>query len=126
MIRILVIDDDFDIVETVTFMLESRGYYVITALGGEEGLVKAKERLPDIILLDLMMPLMDGFEVCQKLKNDEDTKNIPVIILTARGDSEAHYKAFKLSADDYIVKPFNLPALIAKLNKFILPSQSSG
>jgi len=123
--KVLVVDDDLDIVETIVFMLRSRGFNVITAYDGSEGLIKVRERQPDIIILDLMMPQMDGFEMCHKLKNDEATKNIPVIVLTARSDSEARYKAHKSAADDYIVKPFDLPTLVTKINKF-LSSDDSG
>ena len=118
--KILIVDDDSDIVETMVFALQRRSFNVITAFNGVDGLIKAKYEQPDIIILDLMMPKMDGFEVCAKLKSDETTKRIPVIVFTARNDKDAHYKVFKCGNDDYIVKPFKLPDLITKINKVLL------
>ena len=83
------------------------------------GLTKAMLEHPDIILLDIIMPVMDGFEVCLKLKRDKETSRLPVIMFTARGDNEAVVKAKNVGADDYIVKPFNLPTLVTKINKLI-------
>jgi len=120
--KILVIDDEVDIVDTVSFMLRSRGYDVITASDGGEGLTKAMVEHPNLILLDIIMPVMDGFEVCFKLKRDKDARKIPVIMITARGDNEAVVKARSAGADDYIVKPFSLPTLISKINKLIAKS----
>jgi DNA-binding response OmpR family regulator len=119
--KILVIDDDHDIVETIAFILRSKGFSVITAFDGNDGIIKAKDQQPDIIMLDLRMPQMDGFEVCNKLKSDDVTKRIPVIILTAMNDNNAHYKSQKYGADDYIIKPFILPILVTKINKFLYP-----
>jgi len=117
--KILVVDDEPDIVDTVTFMLQARNFDVITASDGLEGLTKAISEHPDLILLDIMMPNMDGYELCYKLKKDKNMRNIPVIMLTARGENEAVIRAHKLGADDYIVKPFSLPTLISKLNKLL-------
>lgn len=116
---ILVIDDEADILETVTFMLQARNYLVISALSGNEGIERAKKDHPDLIFLDIMMPGMDGYEVCMKLKSDRATKNIPVVMLTAKGESEAVLKAHSLGANDYVVKPFSLPTLLSKLRKFL-------
>ena len=117
--RILLVDDEPDIVETVSFMLQSRNYQVSIASGGQEGIDKAKEEHPDLLLLDIMMPGMDGYDVCMKLKADSDTKDIPIIMLTAKGESEAVLKSHSLGADDYVVKPFSLPTLLSKLKKFL-------
>ena len=117
--RILLVDDEPDIVETVSFMLQSRNYQVSIASGGQEGLEKAKNEHPDLLLLDIMMPDLDGYDVCMKLKADEDTKDIPIIMLTAKGESEAVLKSHSLGADDYVVKPFSLPTLLSKLKKFL-------
>jgi len=122
--KILVIDDEADIVDTVAFMLRSRGYDVITACDGGEGLTKIMLEQPDLVLLDIVMPVMDGFEVCHKLKRDKDAKKIPVIMFTARGDNEAVIKAKQFGADDYIVKPFNLPTLVNKINRLITKQSS--
>ncbi len=117
--RILLVDDEPDIVETVSFMLQSRNYQVSVASGGQEGIEKAKEEHPDLVLLDIMMPDIDGYDVCMKLKADADTKDIPIIMLTAKGESEAVLKSHSLGADDYVVKPFSLPTLLSKLKKFL-------
>jgi two-component system, OmpR family, alkaline phosphatase synthesis response regulator PhoP len=117
--KILVIDDEPDIVDTVSFMLQARNFDVITASNGLEGLAKVRSEHPDLALLDIMMPGMDGYDVCIKLKKDKDTMNMPVIMLTARGENDAVIRAHKSGADDYIVKPFNLPTLISKLNKLL-------
>jgi len=117
--KILVVDDEIDIVETLTFMLKSRGFEVIIAYDGGEGLAKAKSEHPDIILLDITMPVMDGINVCAKLKASKDTTKIPVIMFSAKGESESVALANRVGANDYIVKPFNLPALLTKLNKFL-------
>ncbi len=117
--RILLVDDEPDIVETVSFMLQSRNYQVSVASGGQEGIEKAREEHPDLLLLDIMMPDIDGYDVCMKLKGDADTKDIPIIMLTAKGESEAVLKSHSIGADDYVVKPFSLPTLLSKLRKFL-------
>jgi len=117
--RILLVDDEPDIVETVAFMLQTRNYSVSIASGGLEAIEKAKTEKPDLILLDIMMPDMDGYDVCMKLKTDKSTKDIPIVMLTAKGENEAVLKAHSIGADDYVVKPFSLPTLLGKLRKFL-------
>ncbi len=117
--KILIVDDEPDIVETLSFMLQARNFDVVTASDGLEALSKVKSEHPDLVLLDIMMPGMDGYDVCVKLKTDKETKNIPVVMLTARGENEAVIRAHKSGAHDYIVKPFTLPTLINKLNKLL-------
>ena len=117
--KILLIDDEPDIVETTTFMLRTHSYLVSAASDGLEGLGKAKGEHPDLILLDIMMPDMDGYEVCARLKADEETKHIPVVMLTAKAESEAVLKCHGLGANDYIIKPFSLPTLLGKLRDFL-------
>ncbi len=119
--KILLIDDTPDI---TAIMLKSRGYQVNIAKDGLEGIEKAKSDHPDLILLDIMMPGMDGYEVCEKLKADPDVKGIPIIMLTAKYDPESIARCFKTGADNYIVKPFNLPALVSKLKQSL--EQSGG
>ena len=104
--RILVVDDTKDILQVVARRLQSWGYEALTAETGEDGLRVAQEHLPDLVLLDIMMPKMKGRDVCAKLKADPKTQHIPVIFLTALGLAD-HVKAgMDLGADDYIVKPF--------------------
>ena len=117
--KILIVDDEPDIVETMTFMLQARNYSVSVASGGLEGIKKARTEVPDLILLDIMMPDMDGYAACKKLKANKITGHIPVIMLTAKGENEAVLKAHSIGADDYVVKPFSLPTLLSKLKKFL-------
>ena len=104
--KILVVDDEPSIVKLVKATLESRGYTVITAFDGQEAIVEAKLHKPDLILLDVMMPHMDGTEARKRLLSDPVTKNIPVIHLTAVGDFDQQREALADGATDYIVKPF--------------------
>ncbi|MBD3183050.1 response regulator [Candidatus Poribacteria bacterium] len=117
--RILLVDDEPDIVETAAFMLQSYSFQVITAGNGIECIEKAKKEQPDLILLDIMMPEMNGYEVCAKLREDDSTKHIPIIMLSAKGESEAILKSHKIGADDYVVKPFSMPTLLSKLEKVL-------
>ena len=104
--KILVVDDEPSIVKLVTATLESRGYTVFTAFDGQEAIVEAKLHKPDLILLDVMMPHMDGTEARKRLLSDPVTKDIPVIHLTAVGDFDQQREALADGATDYIVKPF--------------------
>lgn len=104
--RILIVDDTKDIVQVVSRRLQSWGYEPLTAETGEDGLRLAQEQLPDLILLDIMMPKMKGRDVCARLKADPKTKHIPVIFLTALGLADHVQAGMDLGADDYIVKPF--------------------
>ncbi|OHW63022.1 alkaline phosphatase synthesis transcriptional regulatory protein PhoP [Andreesenia angusta] len=113
--KILVVDDESHIVELVRFNLESNGYSVVEASDGKEALAKAKEESPDLILLDLMLPIIDGTEVCKKLKNDVSTESIPIIMLTAKSDEMDKIIGLEIGADDYITKPFSLRELLARI-----------
>jgi DNA-binding response OmpR family regulator len=117
--KILIVDDEPSFVKTLTKMLANRNFVVLTVSDGNDGLIKAKDEQPDVILLDLMMPKMDGFEMIKRLKSDEVTSGIPVLILTGRNDTEARFKTYRYSADAYMVKPFRLPDLITKINQLL-------
>ncbi len=117
--KILVVDDERDLVETITFRLEAAGYEVSSAFDGQEGLEKAREIKPDLILLDVMMPKMDGYQVCRMLKFDDDYKNIPIIMLTARGQEQDKKTGGDVGADDYITKPFDSKDLLARIQKML-------
>ncbi len=112
---ILAVDDDIDILELIQMSLEAEGFDVITANDGMSGLEKARTHSPDLILLDLMMPVMDGFEVIGKLKADEQTRAIPVIMLTARAQTHERVQGLHAGADDYVTKPFDLDELTARI-----------
>jgi pilus assembly protein CpaE len=103
--KILIIDDDVDTLRLVGLMLQRQGYQISAAANGQQGLVKAVEELPDLILLDVMMPDMDGYEVTKKLRQEPKTSNIPVIMFTAKTQLEDKVAGFEVGADDYLTKP---------------------
>jgi two-component system alkaline phosphatase synthesis response regulator PhoP len=111
--RILVCDDEKHIVRLVQINLEREGYQVITAYDGKEGLTKAEAEKPDLIVLDVMMPYMDGFEVLRNLKKNPDTRDIPVIMLTAKAQDADVFRGWKEGVDTYLTKPFNPMELIS-------------
>ena len=113
--KILIVDDEIDTLLPLQKSLEVEDYLIVGASNGKEALIKAKTELPDLIILDLMMPEMDGYEVCEKLKKDPLTKNIPVIILTAKDAVRDKVKGLDIGADDYVTKPFNLKELKARI-----------
>ncbi len=121
--RILVVDDDPDILQFVRLNLELDGFVVELAGGGREALEKAAEAPPDLMLLDVMMPEIDGLTVLRRLRSDPTTANIPVIVLTARSLAEDRVKGLDLGADDYITKPFDLEELIARVRTVLRRSQ---
>jgi DNA-binding response OmpR family regulator len=110
--KVLIVDDDRDCLQLVKDFLESKGFITVTAFEGETGLAKAKQLLPDLIILDVMMPIMDGIKVLQKLKQDASTQKIPVIMLTAKDRDEDVLKGYDHGAEYYITKPFDLKQLI--------------
>ena len=117
---ILVADDDEDLLQALDFTLSQNGYNVIQAKDGAETIVEALESKPDLILLDIMMPDLDGFIACRELKNREDTKRIPIIMLTAKGEVEDIKTAFKAGANDYVVKPFIMEQVLEKIEEFLV------
>lgn len=117
--KILVVEDDLDILRLVTFSLEKSGYEVLTAVNGKEGLEKATDDRPDIILLDLMMPFMDGAEMLERLKEIPDMKDVPVIILTARCEQQDIAAICAHGVSDYVIKPFNLVELMEKIENVL-------
>lgn len=115
MLKVLIIEDESDIAKTLEYNLKKENFEVFIAADGETGLKAALKHKPDIIILDIMLPVMDGFSVCRKLKSDETLKNIPVIILTAKSDEIDKVTGLELGADDYISKPFSIRELIARI-----------
>jgi len=112
---ILIVEDETDIIELLTFNLEREGYRVESARTGEEGLEKARRLAPDLILLDLMLPKVDGLEVCKLLRAKDSTRHIPVIMLTAKGEEADVVTGLEVGADDYVAKPFSPKVLIARI-----------
>ncbi len=117
--KILVVDDEEDILELVKYNLQKEGYQIISATTGENALTLARSQLPGMILLDLMLPGIDGLEVCKILKNDSKTLNIPIVMLTAKGDESDIVTGLELGADDYITKPFSPRVLIARVRNVL-------
>ena len=117
--KILVIDDEPDLVKAIKIRLNQFGFEVIVAYNGGEGAKKAKEEKPDLILVDILMPEMDGFQTLGKLKQDSSTKSIPVIMLTAKSQLDDVIEATNLGAVDYVVKPFDYRILVEKIKKSI-------
>ena len=112
---VLVVEDEESILELLRYNLEKAEYAVIPAGSGEEGLSLARRRRPDLILLDLMLPGMDGLEVCRALKKSPETEHIPVVMLTARGEEADIVAGLELGADDYLTKPFSPRVLLAHI-----------
>ena len=113
--QILVIDDEKDILKLLQYNLEKEGYQVLSALTGEEGFEIARAKKPDLVVLDLMLPGMDGLEICRLLKSDPGTRHIPIIMLTAKGSEIDQVVGLELGASDYIPKPFSVKVLLARL-----------
>ena len=113
--KILIVEDDEDIVEMIAYNLKKEGYRILSALRGEEAVSLAKRERPDLIILDLMLPGIDGFEVCKILKKNEITMQIPIIMLTAKSQEIDKVIGLELGADDYITKPFSPKELIARI-----------
>ncbi|MBW2147248.1 MAG: response regulator [Deltaproteobacteria bacterium] len=117
--RILVVDDIHENVEILQARLEAQGYEVVTAYDGEEALRKVSETSPDLVLLDVMMPKMDGFQVCRAIKSSPQTEMLPVIMVTARTDTSDIVKGFEVGADDYLTKPYNQQELQARVRSML-------
>jgi two-component system phosphate regulon response regulator PhoB len=113
--RILVVDDEKDLLELVQYHLTHAGFRVATAATGEQALERAREKSPDLVLLDILLPDIGGLEVCRILKSDERTKNVPVIFLTAKGEEIDRVVGFELGADDYVTKPFSPRELVLRV-----------
>ena len=122
MAKILVVDDDRVILQLITYNLESDGHSVIQAHDGEQGFRCFLEHNPDLVLLDVMMPIMDGYEVCKKIKA---MGNTPVIMLSARAREEDILKGYQHGADDYMKKPFNLQDFLWRVHKVLDPLEQS-
>jgi DNA-binding response OmpR family regulator len=112
--RVLVVEDNADIAELLRHSLERAGHSVETRTSGPDGLAHARERVPDLVVLDLMLPGMDGLQVCQALRGNAATATIPIIMLTARGEEADRIRGLEIGADDYVTKPFSPKELVAR------------
>ncbi|MCX5700523.1 MAG: response regulator [Candidatus Omnitrophica bacterium] len=117
--KVLIVDDSPTVVEIMKASLGPEGYGIIVAADGQEGLEKARKEKPDLIILDLMLPKLDGYKVCRMLKFDEKYKYIPIIMLTGRGQESDKKLGGEVGADAYITKPFEPAALLAKIKELI-------
>jgi two-component system phosphate regulon response regulator PhoB len=113
--KILVVDDEEDILELVRFNLDKDGFKVVCSATGEDALVKARRESFDLIILDLMLPGIDGLEVTRRLKDESDTRAVPIVMLTAKGEEPDVVAGLELGADDYITKPFSPRILVARV-----------
>ncbi len=124
-VRILLVDDEPDLVRLVSVRLEAAGYEVVTAFDGQQALDQAKKLKPALIILDLMLPKVDGYKVCRLLKFDERYKTIPILIFTARAQVEDIRLATECGADAYLTKPFDAQMLLEKIKELLTHSAAS-
>ena len=117
--RILIVDDERDIADTIQFQLEFEGFECLAAYDGEEALSKAKNENPDLIILDIMLPKINGYKIARLLKFDESYKQIPIIMLTARTQEKDIKLGEETGADEYVTKPFDMDMLVALVKKYL-------
>lgn len=124
--KILIVDDEPDIRELIEYNLKKEGYQVFTASNGQEGVAEAKRSRPDLIILDIMMPKMDGIEACRILRTMNDFKSTFMVFLTARSEEYSEIAGFNVGADDYIAKPIKPRALVSRINAILRRNSSPG
>ncbi len=122
--KILIVDDEIDIIELLSYNLKKENFTVVAAMNGKEAIQIASKMKPDIILMDVMMPEMDGIEACRQIKAIPQLKNTPLIFLTARGEEFSELAGFEAGADDYIIKPIKPRVLISRLKAILRRNQS--
>ena len=115
--KILIIDDEKEMAQVERLRLEAHGYQVIVAYEGESGLLLARSEKPDLVILDIMLPKADGYEICRRFKKDEACKNIPIVLVSAVDQKYDTNLGKKVGADDFFTKPFDPPSLIAKIKE---------
>jgi two-component system phosphate regulon response regulator PhoB len=112
---VLVMEDEDALATLLSYNLEKEGYRVVVASDGEEGMLQIDERLPDLVLLDWMLPKLSGIEVCRRIRGRSETRNLPIIMLTARGEESDRVRGLDTGADDYLTKPFSMTELTARI-----------
>jgi DNA-binding response OmpR family regulator len=117
--KVLIVEDDPDIRKVLSMRLEINGFSVVEAEDGQQGLDMVKSKKPELIIMDLMMPKMDGFETCRMIRFDDEIKDIPIIVLSALNEESERKKAFEAGADAYFIKPFDLDLLLNKIKDLI-------
>ena len=113
--NVLIVEDEPPLVELLSYNLEKAGFQIHIARDGEEALLAVEERKPDLILLDWMLPYVSGIEICRRIRRNPETRNVPIIILTARGEEDDRIRGLEAGADDYVVKPFSPSELVARV-----------
>ncbi len=124
--RILLIEDERGLIQSLTWYFNREGYETIVATDGQEGLRKAQTILPDVVLLDLMLPTLSGLEVCKELRSNERTRDIPIVMITARAEESDQIVGFSLGADDYVTKPFSNKVLLSRIKALLRRVEGSG
>ena len=114
-LRIMIVEDEEPLLELLRYNFESAGYEVETVAHGEEAETRLKEQVPDVLVLDWMLPKVSGIEVCRRLRQRNETRNLPIIMLTARGEESDRIRGLDTGADDYVVKPFSMTELVARV-----------
>jgi two-component system phosphate regulon response regulator PhoB len=122
---ILIVEDDISLGEVLDYNLRQEGYDTFLARDGHQGLREARERAPDLIVLDLMLPLIDGIEVCRLLRNDPATQELAILMLTARSEESDELVGFSVGADDYVTKPFSVKVLLQRINALLRRKEQS-
>ena len=117
--KILIVEDEKDILQLVKLYLEKEGFRTVSAMNGMEGLRQVKAEQPDLIILDLMLPEMDGLEVCKRIRLNQDTALLPILMLTAKAEESDTVIGLELGADDYVTKPFSPKALVARVKALL-------
>ena len=117
--KILIVEDDPGVLRATSFILEKEGYQIITAQDGLEGLKKAKEDNPDLLILDVMLPGIDGFEICHSLRSEPQTADMPILMFSAKGQESDKATGLKMGADDYITKPVDREVLIERVASWL-------
>lgn len=113
--KVLVVEDDRSLVDVLTYNLKLAGYEVIVATDGQDGILQAQLKQPDIVLLDLMLPVVDGLDVCRRLRAGTDTRDMLIVMLTAKAEESDEIVGFSLGADDYVTKPFSVKVLLERI-----------
>jgi two-component system, OmpR family, phosphate regulon response regulator PhoB len=116
---LMIVEDEADLALMMRYNFEAEGFRVVTALSGDEAVEKMREGVPDLILLDWMLPGLSGIELCRRWRSREETARVPIIMLTARGEEEERVRGLATGADDYVVKPFSIPELQARINALL-------
>jgi two-component system alkaline phosphatase synthesis response regulator PhoP len=117
--RILIIEDDPAVLRAISFMLEKEGYEVLTAVNGLEGLTKAKGENPDLLILDVMLPGIDGFEICHRLRAESQTAQLPILMLSAKGQAADKAMGLQVGANEYLTKPVERTVLLGKVEALL-------